>query len=139
MACATAGISTSASTITRSSTMSQPTAMRPSWESSLPCRSSERSSTTVLATDRDKPNMTAAGRFQPQSRATPAPRSVATSICPMAPGTAMRHTETRSGMEKCSPTPNMSRITPISASCDASEMSPTNPGVKGPIITPASR
>ncbi len=42
-------------------------------------------------------------------------------------------------MEKCRPTPNISRMTPISASCDASDMSPTNPGVNGPIITPASR
>ncbi len=35
----------------RSSTISQPTAMRPSADSSLPCRSSARSSTTVLATE----------------------------------------------------------------------------------------
>ena len=40
---------------------------------------------------------------------------------------------------KCSPTPNISRMTPISASWLASRTSPTKPGVCGPITTPASR
>src|SRR5688572_29615259 len=42
-------------------------------------------------------------------------------------------------MEKCSPTPNMRRMTPISASCVASPASATKPGVNGPMTTPARR
>jgi hypothetical protein len=41
---------------------------------------------------------------------------VATAIWPTAPGTAMRATDIRSFSEKCRPTPNISRMTPISAS-----------------------
>ena len=63
---------------------------------------------------------------------TSAPSPVATVICTMAPGTAMRRTESRSEMEKCRPTPNISRMTPSSASCEASPASATKPGVKGP-------
>ena len=39
-----------------------------------------------------------------------------TAICTMAPGIAMARTDSRSFSEKCRPTPNISRMTPISAS-----------------------
>ena len=60
-------------------------------------------------------------------------------ICAIAPGTAIARTDSRSSSEKCSPTPNISRMTPISASSLAMPWSATKPGVKGPISTPASR
>ena len=136
---AKAGKSTSASTIARSSTTSQPTAMRPSAESSLRCCSSARSSTTVLATDRASPNVRPSEGSNPRSRPSARRPAVAVAICAMAPGNAMLRTARKSFIEKCRPTPNISRITPISASWRASPMSPTNPGVNGPITTPASR
>ena len=138
-ASASAGSSTSTKTITRSSTTSQPTAIRPFTESRAPRASSARSSTTVLATDSASPNTSAAPRSQPHARATPAPSAVATTICTIAPGTAMRRTRSRSLTEKCRPTPNISRITPISASCCARPMSATKPGVAGPMAMPAAR
>jgi hypothetical protein len=109
----------------RSSTTSQPTAMRPSCDSSVPRASSARSSTTVLATDSARPNTRAPASDQPQNSASPAPMAVATPICTTAPGTATRRTAIRSATEKCSPTPNISSITPISASWEASPMSAT--------------
>ena len=71
--------------------------------------------------------------------AAPMPSSVATVICTTAPGTAMRRTASRSSSEKCSPTPNISSITPISESCEAMFTSATKPGVAGPMMMPASR
>ena len=136
---ARAGSSTSASTIARSSTISHPTAMRPSAESTSPRCSSARSSTTVLATESDRPNTTPCPHVHPHVRASTAPMSVAAEICTTAPGREILRTASRSPREKCSPTPNISRITPISASCDASAASPTKPGVNGPTATPASR
>ena len=53
---ASAGSITSASTMARSSTISQPTAILPSEDCSALRSSSARSSTTVLATDSDRPN-----------------------------------------------------------------------------------
>ena len=55
---ASAGNSTSASTIAMSSTISQPTAMRPRSVSSKRRSCIARSSTTVLATDKARPNTT---------------------------------------------------------------------------------
>ncbi len=134
-----AGSSTSTSTITKSSTTSQPTAMLPLIELRMPRVSSARSSTTVLATDRHSPNTSAPPGLQPHHSATPMPSATATAICTMAPGTAMRRTDIRSSSEKCRPTPNISSITPISANCPASPTSATKPGVAGPITMPASR
>ncbi len=111
-----AGSSTSTSTMTRSSTTSQPTAIWPLTDFSNPFDSRALSSTTVLATDRHKPNTSAAPKPQPQNIAAAIPSRVATRICTMAPGTAMRRTAIRSSNEKCKPTPNISSITPISAS-----------------------
>lgn len=60
-------------------------------------------------------------------------------ICTTAPGTAILRTASRSPSEKCRPTPNISSMTPISASWLAMAASATKPGVNGPITTPASR
>jgi hypothetical protein len=51
----------------------------------------------------------------------------------------MRRTDIRSLTEKCSPTPNINSITPISASSPAIFTSATKPGVPGPITMPANR
>ena len=138
-ASASGGNSTSTSTIARSSTTSQPTAMRPLTVSSSPRPSSALSNTTVLATDNESPNTIAPPSGQPHQSAIAAPSAVATVICTIAPGNAILRTDNRSPSEKCKPTPNISNITPISASWRAISTSATNPGVAGPIITPASR
>ncbi len=65
--------------------------------------------------------------------------ALASAIWITAPGIAMRATDARSFSEKCRPTPNISRMTPISASSPASGMSAVKPGVNGPTTTPASR
>ena len=83
---ASAGSSTSASTVMRSSTTSQPTAMRPSSEASVPCCSSARSSTTVLATDSARPKSRPEPSGQPHRCAMPAPSAVATSDLRQRPG-----------------------------------------------------
>ncbi|MCY1241922.1 hypothetical protein D9M72_548520 [compost metagenome] len=120
---AIAGSSTSASTMARSSTISQPTAIRP-WGDSTRSRSCNAlSSTTVLATDSASPYTSPCPHDQPKPHATSMPRKVAIPICTTAPGIAMRFTAIRSLIEKCSPTPNISRITPSSASSGASAWS----------------
>ncbi len=136
---ASGGMSTSMRTVARSSTTSQPTAMRPFMLSSMPRSSSALSSTTVLAHESDRPSTSDAPVSQPQLFASAVPSTVAMVICTIAPGTAMRFTDSRSPMEKCRPTPNMSSITPISASCEAMAVSATKPGVCGPIAIPARR
>ena len=68
-----AGSSTSTSTIARSSTISQPTAMRPFCESSTPRDSSARNSTTVLATESEMPNTSAPPADQPTTAPGPRP------------------------------------------------------------------
>ncbi len=136
---ASAGSSTSTSTIARSSTTNQPTAMLPSPDSSTPLLSSALSNTTVLATDSERPNTSAAPIDQPHSDAMPAPSAVATTIWTSAPGSATLRTASRSLIEKCRPTPNISSITPISDSCDAISASATKPGVAGPMMMPATR
>ncbi len=136
---AMAGSSTSVSTITRSSTISQPIAIWPRWLS-ISCRSSSaRSSTTVLAVERHRPNTRPVIHDQPMVQESPIPSSVATAICATAPGMAIDFTAIRSFSEKCSPTPNISRMTPSSASSGARFVSATKPGVKGPATTPATR
>ena len=139
MASARAGSSTSAATITRSSTISQPTAILPRRVSSRRRSSMARSSTTVLATDSARPNTRPCRVGQPMNQARPQPSTVAVAICTMAPGMAIAFTSSRSSTEKCRPTPNISRITPISDSSMASDGSATKPGVKGPTRMPASR
>ena len=64
---------------------------------------------------------------------------MAIDICSTAPGTAMPLTFKRSATEKCSPTPNISRITPTSESCMAIPMSAEGPGVCPPHKMPAHK
>ena len=73
-----------------SSTISQPTAMRPRSVSSRRRSCIARSSTTVLATDRARPNTRPAPTDQPSHHASAIPSAVATAICAIAPGMAMR-------------------------------------------------
>ena len=113
---AVAGNNTKAKTMTRSSTKSQPTAIRPLIESSRPRSPSALSRTTVLAQDRLKPNTSAEPKLQPHNIETPTPSRVATAICKIAPGNAIRRTCIRSLSEKCIPTPNIRNMTPNSAS-----------------------
>ncbi len=132
------GRSTSTTTVNRSSTMSQPTAMRPCAVSRSPRSISARSRTTVLATDTARPSTSPPPRPQPSASPSATPRSVATRIWPIAPGMAIDFTANRSRIEKWMPTPNIRRITPSSASSVAMSWSATKPGVNGPIATPAA-
>ena len=117
---ARSGRSTSASTVSRSSTISQPTAILPRSVSIRRRSCSARNKTTVLATDNASPNTRPAPTVQPIRSARPSPSSVATAICAIAPGTAIARTDSRSFSEKCRPTPNISRMIPSSASSVAS-------------------
>lgn len=136
---ASAGSSTSASTMAKSSTISQPTAMRPRSVSIRRRSCKARSSTTVEATESASPKTSPAPIDQPSIQARPAPSAVAKPIWTIAPGTAMARTDNRSFSEKCSPTPNISKMTPISASSLARPASATKQGVFGPTSTPATR
>ena len=93
----------------------------------------------MLATERASPNTIPAIRLHPSQSPSKTPKSVAVALWTTAPGKAILRTSRRSRTEKCSPTPNISRITPISASSAAIAESATTPGVKGPTSTPASR
>ena len=94
---ASAGSSTSASTIARSSTISQPTAMRPRSVSTSRRSCSARSSTTVLATDSARPNTRPAPMRPAEPGRQPDARAASrTAICTMAPGTAIARTDSRS-------------------------------------------
>ena len=93
----------------------------------------------MLATDNARPKTSDAPRLQRQNVEVAAPSAVATAICRMAPGMAIRRTAIRSASEKCNPTPSISSITPISANWAARSASATYPGVKGPIRMPANR
>ena len=98
---------------------SQPRAMWPTGVCSLRASESTRTRTTVLATDSVSPNTTDAVSGHPNIRATPAPSAVAAAMPTSAPGMATRRTASSSSRWNCSPTPNMIRITPTSASCSA--------------------
>ncbi len=108
------GINTNTKTVNKSSTTNQPTAILPLMLSNMPLDSSAFSSTTVLAHESAKPNMSPSPNVQPHQLAKPMPNNVAIAICTMAPGSAMRLTDIKSLIEKCKPTPNISNITPIS-------------------------
>ena len=110
------GSSTSTSTMAMSCTISQPTVMRPRSVSISRRSWSTLSRTTVLATDSATPKMSPAPADQPSDQPTSMPSGVATNACASAPGTAMARTDSKSLSEKCKPTPNISRMTPISAS-----------------------
>ena len=133
------GSRTRTNTANRSWTTSHPTAVWPSRVCSSWRSPSTRVSTTVLATDSDSPNTTAAGHPHPKAAATPVPSAAAARIWTSAPGTATRRTAIKSSRWKWSPTPNMSRITPTSANWPAISRLATNPGVFGPTTIPAKR
>ena len=76
---------------------------------------------------------------QPHIVAIAVPIAVATAICTSGPISTMRRTAIRSATEKCRPTPNISRITPMSASWPAIEVVATMSLANRPITTPATR
>ena len=88
-----------------------------------------RVSATVLVMPKARPKTSPTPTDQPRNKATPRPSMVETAICVMAPGTISAQRATMSLNEKCRPTPNISRMTPISANCAARSASPTKPGV----------
>ena len=136
---AVAGRRTKTRTITKSSTNNQPTAIFPLTELSKPRSPKALSKTTVLAQERLKPKTKAEPKLQPHIMEMPIPSKVATAICKIAPGSAMRRTCIKSLKEKCIPTPNMRNMTPSSANWLARCMSATIPGVFGLRIIPAIR
>ncbi len=98
-------------------TISQPTAMRP--RSVSTSRRSCRSAEQHHGARHRQRQAEHAARRRASSRATSRRRCRAGSRSVdlrQAPGTAMARTDSRSSSEKCSPTPNISRMTPISAS-----------------------
>ena len=137
---ARAGSSTSTSTVTRSSTMSQPTAMRPSAGLERAAvlerpqehhRARDREAEAEHEPDPQRPAPDVRDEHAEQGRDGDLRRA--------RPGTAILRTASRSASEKCRPTPNISRMTPISASWAARPASATKPGVNGPTAMPASR
>ena len=74
--------------------------MRPFTESSSPLLSSAFSNTTVLATDSDRPNTSAAPMPHPHQPASAMPSAVATAICATAPGNTSLRTASKSSTEK---------------------------------------
>ena len=110
---------TSTRTVKRSSTTSQPTAMWPVGVCRSPLSASTRMSTTVLDTEIASPKTMLADQPHPQDTPTRVPSSVAARLPPRAPGTATRPTASNSSRWNCKPTPNISRMTPISASWSA--------------------
>ena len=133
------GISTSASTVSRSSTMSQPTVTLPAGVSISFRSVSVCTGITVLQIEIASPRNNPACSPQPHRLATPATMTTMTNVWINAPGTAILRTASKSLIENWMPTPNISRMIPTSASCAAISESAANPGVNGPIATPASR
>ena len=101
--------------------------------SSTPRASRASSSTTVLAHESDSPNINPPAQPQPIHHASPMPSRVATLICTTAPGTAMRRTESRSPVEKCSPRQTSAASRQFRTTAEAMCTSATKPGVAGPI------
>ena len=132
------GSSTRMTIVTRSSTISQPIAILPWAVSSSPRSVIARSRTTVLATDSDSPRTSPPPIPQPSATPSIRPRIVAITIWMSAPGIAMPRTAARSRSEKWMPTPNISRMIPMSASSIAISTSALRPGVNGPSRTPAT-
>jgi hypothetical protein len=92
---ASGGKRTNTRTVAKSSTISQPTAIRPFMLSSIPRASSALSNTTVLAQDNDKPKSNPWPHGQPHHQDAAIPSSVAQVICTTAPGTAIRLTASK--------------------------------------------
>jgi hypothetical protein len=94
--------------------------------------------TTVLAIDSARPNTSPPPTPHPSAEPSHTPNRHETTVWMIAPGTAMERTARRSRIEKWIPTPNISRMTPSSASSRAMSVSAIRPGVNGPIATPAT-
>ena len=75
-----------------------------------------RSSTTVLATESARPKTRPAPRLQPQKAAMPSAQRRGDGDLHERARQRDRRTASRSSSEKCRPTPNISSMTPISAS-----------------------
>lgn len=84
--------------------------------------------TTVLATEMAMPKTAPAAHDQPKPCETTMPSKVAAPIWAAAPGRTIRWTASRSLRWKWRPTPNMSRMMPISAHWEAVSASATKPG-----------
>ena len=125
--------------VTRSWTTIHPIAARP-WRLSISPRSTRILSTTSVELMAIADPMTAPSAGDIPSRmTTAAPAMAVITIWAMAPGTAIRHTRRSSWSENSTPRANSSSTTPSSASCPICSWFPTNPGVKGPMTTPAAR
>ena len=120
---ASAGRMTSTSTVMMSSTTSQPTATRPSAGFDEPVVH-EHAQQHDRARDGNRDAEDGAADHAPAERhREPRAQTVASALWPSAPGIAIDRTFSKSSRWKCRPTPNISRITPISASCLASARS----------------
>ena len=133
------GNKTKTKTVTKSSTTKQPTVIFPGIALIKSLASNAFKATTVLAQDSDNPTIKLAPHDHPQHLANKIPKIVEIVICVIAPGTAIFLTDIKSFVEKCSPTPNINNITPISESCLPNSTSAVNPGLPGPIKIPAIR
>ncbi len=94
---------------------------------------------TVLAIDKAKPKTKLPLKPHPMIKPRHKPRKVENAICAIAAGIAIALTDKRSFNEKWSPTPNISKMTPISASWLIITESILKPPVLGPTITPANK
>ena len=92
----------------------------------------------MLAIDSARPRTRPPPIPHPSADPNHTPRAVATTVWIRAPGMAIQRTASSSRNENWMPTPNISRITPTSASSVAMAGSATSPGVNGPITTPAA-
>ena len=93
----------------------------------------------MLATDIASPSTSPPANPQPEADRQRDPEQRRDEDLADRPGTATFRTASRSLIEKWMPTPNISRITPISASSAAVLGVGDEPGVNGPMATPASR
>ena len=113
---ASAGSSTSASTMARSSTISQPTAMRPRSVSISRRSCKARSSTTVEATESARPKTSPAPIDQPSNQARPAPSTVASRSARWRRAPRWRGPTEGLSAKNAGRRRTSSRMTPISAS-----------------------
>ena len=135
----TAGRMTMVRMIKKSSTSSQDTLMRPSSLLISLRSSSTRRNTMVLATESDAPSSVASRKGSFNSRPSPSPTPPTNALCSTEPGTLVQRTDQISSTEIFRPTPNISRMMPISESCIARCTSAVKPGEYGPTARPASK
>ena len=92
----------------------------------------------MLAIEMARPRTSPPPRLHPSAEPSQIPNSPDTIVWTIAPGIAIERTASSSRIENWIPTPNISRMTPSSASSSAMSVSAMNPGVNGPITTPAT-